>query len=291
MGEAKVLITGGSGQVGRALVAAAQAQAVDIWAPTRHELDLLDVEALTRTVQDGKWRAVINCAAYTAVDRAEAEPAFAEAVNARAPAALAQATSRANIPIIHVSTDYVFDGEKDAPYHEADPVNPLNVYGKTKAAGEDAVRAGNPDKHMIIRTAWVLSATGSNFLNTMVRLGGEKPTVGVVDDQVGCPTSADDIAQALLTVLIHHQGPAGTWHFVNQGEITWHGLAAYIFAETKRRGLPTPNLQAIPTSSYPTAAQRPANSRLCTDRFAGDFGYQPRPWTGAVHDILNTRLG
>lgn len=236
------------------------------------------------------WTAVINCAAYTAVDKAESEADLAEAINARAPAILARETALLGIPLIHVSTDYVFDGGKPSPYFESDPVLPLGVYGQTKEAGEAAVRAANPH-HAIVRTAWVVSARGANFINTMLRLGAERPEVRVVDDQLGCPSNAKDIAAALFTVARDLGDRSGTWHFVNRGEASWHDLARRVFDAAAARGLPTPLLTPITTNEYPTPAARPANSRLDTSKITADFGIDPRPWQDAVDDILTERLG
>lgn len=245
---------------------------------------------MTAFVRASKWSAIVSCAAYTAVDRAESEPELAHAINALAPGILAEEAARANIPIIHVSTDYVFDGSKDAPYVETDAVNPVGVYGRTKEAGEAAVRAACSN-HAIIRTAWVVSAGGANFINTMLRLGNERPELGVVNDQVGCPSSADDIALALLRVAERLGDRCGTWHFVNSGEASWYDLAAHIFTAAETKGLPVPKLNRISTAQYPTPAKRPANSRLNTGKFAADFDSVPRPWQAAIDDILAERLG
>lgn len=290
MARPRILVTGGSGQVGAAVVRLARSMDWDVWAPARPELDLLDPTSIAAAIAEGPWSAVINCAAYTAVDRAESEPELAHAVNADAPAVLARETMRARIPIIHVSTDYVFDGTKAFPYLEDDCVNPLNIYGKTKEAGEAAIRALNP-QHAIVRTAWVLSAGGANFLNTMLRLGAERSELRVVVDQIGCPTGADDIADALLGVTARLNGRGGTWHFVNSGETTWHGLASHIFAQASGSGFETPNLVPIATADYPTPAKRPENSRLSTVAIERDFGIKPRPWQEAASAILKTRLG
>ena len=284
-----LLITGARGQVGSAVARQARARGFDVWSPDRTELNLLDPDALAAAVASRQWAVIINCAAYTAVDRAESEPALAEAINAFAPGIMAATAERQNIPIVHVSTDYVFDGTKASPYLEDDPVNPLCVYGSTKARGEAAVRIAS-SRHAIIRTAWVLSAGGSNFLNTMLRLGVERDQLGVVNDQVGCPSNAEDIAAALLTVACELDGRSGTWHFVNAGEANWHQLATHIFSAAAKRGYPTPQLVPITTSEYQTPAHRPANSRLDTTRIADDFGIEPRPWRAAVDSILNVRL-
>ena len=285
-----LLITGGSGQVGGAVADLLMAQNQSFWAPDRQHLNLGDPQALSEAVRAKPWSAIINCAAYTAVDQAEKEPELAAAINTAAPAALAEAAARASIPFLHVSTDYVFDGTKLTPYTETDRVNPLSVYGRTKEAGEAAIRAAN-GQHAIIRTAWVVNAGGANFLNTMLRLGAERPELRVVKDQIGCPSSANDIAAALLHVAAHLAGRSGTWHFVNAGETSWHGLAEHIFAETARRGLPTPALTPITTADYPTPARRPANSRLSTAALERDFAIKPRLWQDAIDAILAHRLG
>jgi dTDP-4-dehydrorhamnose reductase len=289
MNRAPLLVTGGSGQVGGAVMRAAAKRGIAAYAPTRMQLDLGDADALRKAVAMRPWQAIINCAAFTAVDRAESEPVLAHQINAGAPATLAIAAAAADIPIIHVSTDYVFDGGKTGPYHEDDPVGPLGVYGQTKRAGEAAVRAHSP-RHAIIRTAWVLSADGANFLNTMLRLGAERSEIGVVADQIGNPSSADDIADTLLTIADQFGERSGTWHFVNAGAASWHDLAAHIFAATSARGLATPDLVAITTADYPTPARRPANSQLSTAKLTRDFGIVPRPWQDAVDEILSTRL-
>ena len=288
MTNAPILLTGGTGQVGQAVLRLAAEQGLEILAPNRAQLDLTNVQSIADMVASRQWSAVINCAAYTAVDRAETEVELAEQVNAVAPAIFAAESAKRDIPIIHVSTDYVFDGTKDSPYTEEDAVNPLGVYGRTKEMGEAAVRELNP-RHAIIRTAWVVSAGGANFLNTMIRLAGERAEISVVDDQIGCPSNASDIAQALLNVA-HQNGRYGTWHFVNCGEASWFDLATRLFAEMASRGLPTPNVHAIPTSQYPTPAKRPGNSRLATAAIERDFGIHPRHWHDAVDSIFAERF-
>ena len=288
MTKAPILLTGGTGQVGQAVLRHAAEQDLEIFAPNRAQMDLTNAQTMADMVASRPWSAVINCAAYTAVDRAETEAELAEQVNAVAPAIFAAETAKRDIPIVHVSTDYVFDGTKDSPYTEEDEVNPLGVYGRTKEMGEAAVRKLNP-RHAIIRTAWVVSAGGANFLNTMIRLASERPEISVVDDQIGCPSNASDIAQALLNVA-HQNGLYGTWHFVNGGEASWFDLATRLFAEMKRRGLNTPVMQAIPTSQYPTPAKRPGNSRLSTAAIERDFGILPRHWHDAVDAIFAERF-
>lgn len=284
-----VLVTGGSGQVGTGIAAANRGR-FEIIAPSRAELDLADPAAIDRWITAHDWAAVINCAAYTAVDKAENDRDAAFALNAAAPGRIAEATARRDIPLLHVSTDYVFDGSKPEPYVEDDPVAPLGVYGASKEAGERAVRAANP-RHLILRTAWVVSPWGSNFVKTMLRLGGERDELRVVDDQRGCPTGASDIAETLLALAEHMiadpAASAGTYHFVNAGEATWYELARTIFDHP---AAPKPAVSPIPTSAYPTPARRPANSRLSTRSIERDFGIVPRPWRAMLGDILGELL-
>jgi dTDP-4-dehydrorhamnose reductase len=262
---------------------------LEIFAPTRAQMDLTNAQSIADVIASCSWSAVINCAAYTAVDRAESDAEMAAQVNAVAPAIFAAETAKRDIPIIHVSTDYVFDGTKNAPYVEKDAVNPLGVYGRTKENGESAVRTLNP-RHAIIRTAWVVSAGGANFVNTMIRLASERPEINVVNDQLGCPSNASDIADALLAVTENPAAQYGTWHFVNSGEASWYDLAAYLFYNMRQRGLATPVLNAIPTSQYPTPAVRPSNSRLSTAAIKRDFGIEPRHWHDAVDSIFAERF-
>lgn len=277
-----ILLTGGTGQVGTALRHRLAARGIEAVAPGRDALDLQSPADIDRTVGARPWAAVINCAAYTAVDRAESEPELAWAANAVAPELLGVATAARGIRLLHVSTDYVFDGSKPGRYAEDDPVAPLGAYGSSKEAGERGVRAANPD-HVIMRTAWVVSPWGHNFVRTMLRLGRERDRLRVVDDQRGCPTSADDIADALATIATAPARP-GTYHFVNGGEASWCELARFVLA---RAGIDTP-VDAISTADYPTPARRPLNSRLSTDRIAAAFGIVPRPWQDAVGAIVDT---
>lgn len=284
-----VLLTGGSGQVGKALIAAASARGFTVVAPDRAALDLANGDTIRAVMASQPWDIVINCGAYTAVDKAESEPGLADAVNHIAPGLLAAEAATRGIPIIHVSTDYVFDGSNPEPYQEADATGPTSVYGGTKLAGEVAVRAANP-RHAIIRTAWIQSADGANFINTMLRLGEARAELGVVDDQLGCPTSATDLAHALLTVATDFPAGGGTFHFVNSGEGSWHGLADFIFTRAKVAGRTVPKLNAITTTDYPTPARRPANSRLDTNKFETTFGVRPRHWHEAIGDLMDQRL-
>jgi len=283
-----VLLTGGSGQIGSALRRSAP-PGMELVAPDRATLDLADPAALARMVASRPWAAVVNAAAYTAVDRAESDAVAAWQANALAPAALAAATHAAGIPLIHISTDYVFDGAKTAPYVEDDPIAPLGVYGASKEGGEQAVRTGNP-RHIILRTAWVVSPDGANFVRTMLRLGAERPELRVVADQHGCPTAASDIAGAILAVIAQLGTVWGTYHFVNDGAATWYDLAQAVFDRAAGHGLPQPTVTPITTADYPTPARRPANSRLSTDRIRGTFGIEPRPWRTAIDEIVDQLL-
>ena len=287
MSKPAILITGGTGQVGTGLTLANQGR-FEVVAPARAELDLLDAASIERNISSRDWAAIINCAAYTAVDKAESEPELAFAINAEAPGIIARAAAARAIPLLHVSTDYVFDGSKAKPYTEDDPVAPLGVYGASKEAGERAVR-DEGGRSIILRTAWVVSPWGHNFIKTMLRLGAEREELGVVADQIGCPTSAIDIAETLLTLterMLDRQESSGTYHFVNSGQASWHDLASAVFAYAGARGMKTPRVKAITTADYPTPAKRPANSRLSTAKLEQTFGMTPRPWQVAVEEIL-----
>jgi dTDP-4-dehydrorhamnose reductase len=280
-----ILITGGTGQVGTALRRLGPKFGAEIVAPGRDELDLTSPASIEAMVARRAWAAAINCAAYTAVDKAESEPDAAYAVNAVAPEVIALATAARGVRLLHVSTDYVFDGTKPGFYTEDDPVAPLGAYGASKEAGERGVRAANPD-HVILRTAWVVSPWGHNFVKTMLRLGAERASLRVVDDQRGCPTSAIDIADALLTIATE-DGSAGTCHFVNAGEASWCALARFLF---DRAGMSV-DVEAIATADYPTPAKRPANSRLSTEKLQRTFGIRPRPWQDAVGEVVDALMG
>ena len=278
MGRPAILLTGGTGQVGTGVRMLADRFGVDVVAPGREALDLAAPASIAAAVGDRAWTAIINCAAYTAVDKAESDAEAAHAANAIAPGLLARAAG--DVRLIHVSTDYVFDGAKPDPYVESDPVAALGAYGASKEAGERAVRAAT-DNHIILRTAWVVSPWGSNFVKTMLRLGRDRPELGVVADQIGNPTSALDIADALLT-LATRDGPNGTYHFVNAGAASWYDLATAVFERTSF----TPTVRAITTADYPTPARRPANSRLDTGKIGRDYGIAPRAWQAALDDIM-----
>lgn len=286
---ATILVTGGQGQLGLELSAYGWPAGVTILTPTRAELDIADPASVSAYFEANPIDAVINGAAYTAVDKAESEIGAAFAGNAMGPALLAEATKGRHIPLVHVSTDYVFDGSKPDVYLESDPVAPLGVYGASKEAGEQAVRTGNP-RSVILRTAWVVSRHRQNFVKTMLRVGAERPLLRVVDDQRGCPTAAADLAVASATVALRmiedSAAPTGTYHFVNAGETTWCGLARHVFAVAAGCGQKTPEVEAITTDQYPTPARRPANSRLSTLNLTRDYGIVPPDWQGAIGDIV-----
>mgnify|MGYP000707550656 CR=1 FL=1 len=284
-----ILVTGGAGQVGLELQRAAWPEGVVLHAPSRDELDLTSAASIQALFGKVPFAAVINSAAWTAVDKAETEVAGAFAANAGGPALLADVTRERDIPLVQVSTDYVFDGDKAEPYVESDPVAPIGIYGASKLAGEMAVRLGNP-RSVVLRTAWVLSAHRANFLKTMLRLAADRPALRVVADQHGCPTSATDIAEALKTIVLRmiadEGAPTGVYHFVNAGEASWADLAREVFLLSAEVGGPSAQVEGIPSEHYPTPARRPKNSRLSTAKISADYGVQPRPWQTVVADII-----
>jgi len=289
MSRTRILVTGGGGQLGTAIRAAANRFDVEVHAPGRDVLDLGKSESIEAMVAASDWGAILNAAAYTAVDKAESEPDLAVAINAVAPGVLARAAAKQDIFLLHVSTDYVFDGAKDGFYNEDDTVAPLGVYGQSKAEGECAVRdARGP--HIVLRTAWLMSPTRSNFVKTMLSLGAQRDTLSIVDDQLGCPTSADDVATTLLTLALRGVSGSCTLHFVNGGEASWFDLARFVFDRAKAAGHTTPALSPISSIAYQTPAKRPANSRLSTARIAERYGIHPRHWREAIGDVVDTLL-
>lgn len=285
-----VLLLGGGGQVGQMLQFIDWAEGVELHAPGRAEVNLSDPTAIARVVASRDWSLVINAAAYTAVDEAEEEVAEAWTLNALAPAVLAAGTAKAETPLIHLSTDYVFDGSKDAPYTEGDPVAPLGVYGASKEGGEQGVRTGNPH-HVILRTAWVYGPDRANFVKTMLRVGKSRDELKVVDDQIGNPTNTGDIARAIRAVaeaIWAGEGRWGTYHLTGTGEASWYDFATKIFEIVGPRWERLPTVRPIPTSDYPTPARRPANSRLDCDKLKRDYGFRARDWGGALAETVNT---
>ncbi len=284
----KLLVLGAGGQVGHELCRLAWPDGYSVAAFDRGGVDIAQREKVFAAVARERPDIVINAAAYTAVDRAESEPDIAWASNCSGPANIAAACQEAAIPLIHLSTDYVFDGSKPGAYFEADPVKPLGVYGESKEAGDQAVR-GALSHHVILRTAWVYSAHGRNFVKTMLRLAGERPVLRVVADQIGSPTSAADIAAAIAAIaqqLNAGNTSWGTYHFAGGGAVTWHGFAEAIFELAAPRRGPPPLVEAIATADYPTPARRPANSVLDCRRIGEVFGIVPRPWREALAKVI-----
>lgn len=284
---ARLLVTGAQGQLGSELLLRGERQGFAVVGLNRADLDIADAAAVARAVADVRSDIVVNAAAYTAVDLAETEPERAFAINAEGPRNLARACAAGGIPLIHVSTDYVFDGASSAGYREDDPVAPLNVYGASKEAGERAVRE-ELAAHVILRTAWVYSSHGRNFVLTMLQLAGKQDVLKVVADQHGSPTSAADLADAILTVAgrIGQGGTGwGTFHFAGGGVTSWHGFAAAVMELCLPLGRPRPELVPIATADFPRPARRPANSVLNCTRIGQVHGIVPRPWREALADV------
>jgi dTDP-4-dehydrorhamnose reductase len=283
----RLLVTGASGQLGCELLARGRARGWAVLGRTRADLDISDRDAVLREVADAGAEAVLNAAAYTAVDLAEQERERAFAVNAAGPGHLAEACAAHGLPLIHVSTDYVFDGTKTGAYREDDPVAPINVYGASKEAGERAVREALP-AHVILRTSWVYSSHGRNFVRTMRQLAAERDTLKVVADQHGCPTSAADLAEAMLDVadgLARGAAGHGTFHFAGAGVTSWHGFAAAVMDDCLPPGQTRPLLVPIATTAFPRPAARPANSVLDCRLIGQVWGITPRPWREALADV------
>jgi len=281
----KLLITGSHGQLGTELMRLGSAH--DLLGVDRDELDITNADAVRDVVKTFAPDAVINAAAYTAVDEAESRREVAFAVNRNGPENLAATCDSAGVPLFHVSTDYVFDGEKQNAYVEDDPAGPLGVYGESKLAGEDAVRKASP-RHVIVRTSWMFSAHGNNFVKTMLRLGAEREELGIVADQHGCPTSAAELARALIHVIEYGEVAWGTYHFCQPEATAWHGFAEAIFAEAKQQGMPlrVQSVKPIAIAGYPAPAARPANSVMDCGHFKTTFGFKIRPWKESLANVM-----
>jgi dTDP-4-dehydrorhamnose reductase len=292
----KILLTGINGQVGHAMLAKLAGH--DVLALAREQLDLTNPEAIIQSIQLFKPDLIINPAAYTAVDKAESEPELAHAINTIAPQILAQEAAKIGAGIIHFSTDYVYDGSKQTPYVETDQTNPVSVYGKSKLAGEDAIRASGA-AHLVLRTSWVYGAYGKNFLNTMLRLAGERDVLRVVADQFGAPTSAQSIADGVVQLInvwnMQDKNQSGTYHFTNVGEVSWHGFTQKIVNQYNqlqaKNGLPVlktavENIATITAADYPTPAARPANSRLNNAKLKQVFGVELPTWQDGLQRVL-----
>ena len=285
-GERKILVFGANGQVGYELVAKARGGATGFDHAT---VDISDPAEVAHAIREYPPAALVNAAAYTSVDRAEAEQDNAFRVNRDGAAILAQAAAEAGVPFIHLSTDFVFDGTKRTPYREDDPVAPLGAYGLSKAEGEAAVRALCP-QHVILRTAWVYSPYGNNFVRTMLRLAANHPELRIVDDQTDCPTAAADIALTILAILSLADRPGfmewGTYHYRGADIVSWHGFATIIFEMAAAYGQRASNVVPIKTAEYPTPAHRPGYSVLATDKLEATFGIFPRPLRASLDECL-----
>ena len=291
----RIAVTGQNGQVARALSEIAGRHGHEVVPLGRPGLDLADPATVLPALRAAAAAAVINAAAYTAVDRAEAEPEVALAVNGAGAGAVAAAAAELGLPVLQVSTDYVFDGSKPAPYVEEDAVGPLGAYGRSKLAGERAVAEANP-RHAILRTAWVYAPYGTNFVRTMLRIAGNKPEVSVVADQHGCPTSALDIASTLLGVAARlvedPENPdlVGVFHMAARGEAVWADVAEAVFAASRAKGGPSATVKRITTAEFPTQARRPANSRLDCGKLERVYGIRLPEWRGPLERTVSRLL-
>lgn len=300
----RILLLGKNGQVGwelqRSLAPLGEVIALDRHG-TPHPTDanapalcgdLTDLEALSRTVQVLRPDVIVNAAAHTAVDKAESEPELARRLNAEAPQVLAQAAQAVGAWLVHYSTDYVFDGSGSTPWQETDPTGPLSTYGRTKLEGEQAIQASGC-RHLILRTSWVYAARGGNFAKTMLRLAAERERLTVINDQFGAPTGADLIADVTAHAIRHvlHTGQGqGVYHLAAAGETTWHGYASHVIAAARtlkpELTLKVNTIDPVPTSAFPTPAQRPHNSRLDTTQLRHTFGLTLPPWQQGVQRML-----
>jgi len=292
----RILLLGANGQVGwelrRALAPLGEILALDRRGRDGLVGDLADLDGIGRTVRQTAPHAVVNAAAYTAVDQAEHDSDNARRINAQAPRALGEACAACGALLVHYSTDYVFDGRGDRPWTPDDRADPINLYGKTKLAGETAIRASD-SRHLIFRTSWVYAARGRNFPRTMVRLAAERDALQVVDDQHGAPTGAELIADVTAHALrATHQNPAleGTYHLSARSATTWHGYARHLIAEARRLGYPVrvadDAITPVPTESFPTPAARPHNSRLDVSNLEQAFGLRMPPWEVGVERVV-----
>lgn len=291
MARLRVAVTGQHGQVARSLIDRANLDTVEIILLGRPEFDLKRPETIAKAVATAHPDVVVSAAAHTAVDLAESEPDAAFCVNETGAGLVARAAASLDVPVVHLSTDYVFDGSLHRPYRENDLTGPTGVYGRSKLAGEQAVAASNPN-HVILRTAWVYSPFGKNFVRTMLALAGSRPLLSVVGDQVGNPTSALDIADGILAVarnLVERRGQGdlcGLFHMTGSGKATWAEFAATIFDVSRKVGGPFAEVKPIPTAEYPTPAMRPANSQLNCDRLADIHGIRLPDWHHSVETCI-----
>ncbi|MDY7050190.1 MAG: dTDP-4-dehydrorhamnose reductase [Microcystis panniformis WG22] len=284
----KVLLIGAKGQVGQELQVTLQSLG-EVISIGREELDLTNSEKISQLIREIHPDYLVNAAAYTAVDKAEAEPDLAYSINAIAPKIMAESAEKIQAKFLHISTDYVFDGRKNTPYLETDMTNPLGVYGQSKLRGEEEIKTVN-SQAIILRTAWVYGSYGkSNFVKTMLRLGKEREELKVVVDQVGSPTWSKDIATAITQLLINVDNPTGIYNFTNSGVASWFDLTKAIFEEAKISGIPLKIQRVIPitTAEYPTPAVRPAYSVLSGQKISQQLGYIPPYWRDSLKAMLN----
>lgn len=295
----KILLLGKNGQLGwelqRSLAPLGEVLALDRHSTT-HGGDLSQPDRLVQTVRDYRPDVIVNAAAHTAVDKAESEPDLARCLNATAPAALAQAAAEIGAWLVHYSTDYVFNGQGELPWQEGDATGPLSVYGQTKLEGEQAIAASGC-QHLIFRTSWVYAARGGNFAKTMLRLARERDRLTVINDQHGAPTGADliaDVTAHALRSVMQQPELGGLYHLVASGETTWHGYASQVIGQARHMqpelGLKVTDIAPVPTSAFPTPAQRPLNSRLNTDKLQQAFGLVLPPWQQGVDRMLTEIL-
>jgi dTDP-4-dehydrorhamnose reductase len=290
----RVAVTGSKGQVATSLLERAGPK-LEVIAVGRPEFDLTDRTAVLAGLEAARPEVIVNAAAYTAVDKAEAEEALALRVNGEGAGHVAEAAARLGVPLLHLSTDYVFDGALDRPYREDDPTGPSGAYGRSKLAGEKLVSA-RCQHSVILRTAWVYSPFGANFVRTMLRLNETRDEVGVVSDQRGNPTSALDIADSLIAIAARvkdDRSPAlrGIFHMTGSGEGTWADFAETVFREAEARGRRSTRVKRISTADYPTPARRPANSRLDNEKLARVYGFRLPDWRRSVEDCCARLLG
>ena len=286
----KILIIGGQGQLGHELLQESQTRKFDVLAPSEHRMDITDFHAVKNFIGHQQPACVINAAAYTQVDKAEDEASLAFAVNKTACMHLAQICAKNEIPLFHVSTDYVFNGDGQTPYQESDPISPLGVYGRSKAAGEKEIRS-NLKEHIILRTSWLYGVHGQNFVKTILKLADKKDHIRVVSDQYGSPTSANDLAKAILTMVDKWRQQSamtwGTYHYCGQGIVSWHEFAETIIELARQfGGVKTHRVEPIATADYPTKAVRPAFSALDCHLIKKNFGITPKPWRESLKSTI-----
>jgi len=290
----KILITGAQGQLGCELSAQGQSRGCRVQAPSEDDLDITDLEKVDRVIDLHQPDLVINTAAYTQVDKAESEETLTFEVNKTGCVNLARICAKNQIPLVHISTDYVFNGQKGTPYLETDPISPLGVYGRSKAEGEIEIRK-HLKEHIILRTSWLYGIYGQNFVKTMLNLATSKPKIQVVSDQYGSPTNSADLALAILTLSDRlHSGldiAWGTYHYCGRGVISWHTFAEKILELAHLyEGLPTARVEPVATADYPTQVARPVYSALDCGRISKQFGIKPQPWQKSLETTIRKLL-